>query len=63
MSGEFNSDVWSAIKQNSTTRTNGFRGIEESTTKVYGVRQEFNEDGVLTKQYYPTTKKGQHVRS
>ena len=55
MSGNFDLNVWQAIKDRSTPKTTNWRGISDSTAKTYGVRQEYNEDAQVVAQYYPVT--------
>lgn len=55
MSGNFDLNVWQAIKDKSTPKTTNWRGISDSTAKTYGVRQEYNEDAQVVAQYYPVT--------
>lgn len=39
----------------------GFRGLKDETTKPFGVRYAYDEDGEVEEQYYPTTQDGQIV--
>lgn len=63
MSGHFDAELWANIKNQSTTRTNNYRGLKDSTTAKYGVHHSFKDDGTVEKQYYPLTDEGVLVRS
>lgn len=39
----------------------GFRALKDETTKPFGVRYAYDEDGDVEEQYYPTTQDGQIV--
>ena len=39
----------------------GFRGLKDETTKPFGVRYAYNNDGDVEEQYYPATQDGQIV--
>lgn len=39
----------------------GFRALKDETTKPFGVRYAYDEDGDVEEQYYPTTQEGQIV--
>lgn len=50
------------IKSETTPDPKGFRGLDASTCKPFGVRHAFSvETGELIEQYYPTTQDGQIV--
>lgn len=50
------------IKQNTSLKAKGFRGISDSTYAYFGVRHEFNEQtGEVSEQYYPCTQDGKLV--
>lgn len=39
----------------------GFRGLKDETTKPFGVRYAYDDNGEVEEQYYPTTQEGQIV--
>jgi hypothetical protein len=47
------------IRGYTTFKAMGYRGIRDETYKFFGIRHEYNEDGTLKKQFYPTTIDGQ----
>lgn len=48
------------IKQNTSLKGNGYRGIRDDTLKVFGVRTEYDEStGDVVARYYPCTKDGE----
>lgn len=49
------------IKSVTGVSGNGFRGLKDETTKPFGVRYAYDEDGEVEEQYYPTTQDGQIV--
>lgn len=50
------------VKENTSTDPRGFRGLEEETTKKFGVRHAFDEStGEVNEQYYPCTQNGELV--
>lgn len=51
----------SKVKSETSTKTHGYRGLKEETTKLFGVRQAFDADGNVVEQYYPCTQEGQLV--
>lgn len=54
------SDVAAEIKQNTTSKGNGFRSINDETYLYFGVRHAFDEQtGEVMEQYYPCTQDGQ----
>jgi len=47
------------IKDETSTRCNGYRGLSDSITSYFGVRHSFSEeDGSVIEQYYPCTQQG-----
>lgn len=53
-------DVAAEIKQNTTSKGNGFRSINDETYLYFGVRHAFDEQtGEVVEQYYPCTQDGQ----
>ena len=47
------------IKDETSTRCNGYRGLSDSITSYFGVRHSFSEeDGSVIEQYYPCTQNG-----
>ena len=58
--GDFDLDMWQRLKDSTSNKTKGFRGIREDTATKFGVRHSFDEDtGEVTNQYYPVTKGGE----
>ena len=50
------------IKEETSTRCNGYRGLSDSITAYFGVRHSFSEeDGSVVEQYYPCTQQGKLV--
>lgn len=50
------------IKEETSTRCNGYRGLSDSITAYLGVRHSFSEeDGSVVEQYYPCTQQGKLV--
>lgn len=49
------------VKSETSTKTHGYRGLKEETTKLFGVRHAFDADGNVIEQYYPCTQEGQLV--
>lgn len=43
------------IREESSMKGDGYRGINDETLKKIGVRTEYNEDGVVTGRWYPIT--------
>lgn len=53
-------DIAAEIKQNTTSKGNGFRSINDETYLYFGVRHAFDEQtGGIVEQYYPCTQDGQ----
>lgn len=47
------------IKEETSTRCNGYRGLSDNITSYFGVRHSFSEeDGSVIEQYYPCTQNG-----
>ena len=57
MTPEENAD----IKSVTGVAGKGFRGLKDETTKPFGVRYAYDDDGEVEEQYYPTTQDGQIV--
>lgn len=49
------------IKATTGVSGKGFRGLKDETTKPFGVRYAYDDDGEVEEQYYPTTQDGQIV--
>lgn len=47
------------IRGYTTFKAMGYRGIRDETYKFFGIRHEYDTDGQLVKQFYPTTIDGQ----
>lgn len=48
------------IKQNTTVKASGFRGLSDEVCKKFGVRHAYDEEtGEVIEQYYPCTQDGQ----
>jgi KaiC/GvpD/RAD55 family RecA-like ATPase len=50
-----------AIKSVTGVAGKGFRGLKDDTTKPFGVRYAYDDDGDIEEQYYPATQDGQIV--
>lgn len=50
------------IKEETSTRCSGYRGLSDNVTAYFGVRHSFSEeDGSVVEQYYPCTQNGKLV--
>lgn len=50
------------IKEETSNRCNGYRGLSDSVTSYFGVRHSFSEeDGSVIEQFYPCTQEGKLV--
>ena len=48
------------IKQNTSTKANGYRGLSDEVCKLFGVRHSYNQEtGEVEDQYYPCTQDGE----
>lgn len=57
---EFTEESKEKIKQITSTKGKGYRGLDDKTTSPFGVRYEYDEStGEVLKQYYPITIKGE----
>lgn len=52
---EFNEEIHNELKGITSVDPRGFRGLTKSTCQAFGVRHEFDGEGNVSKQYYPTT--------
>ena len=57
---DFSEESRQKIKDSTSTKGNGYRGLDDKITGPFGVRYEYDEStGAVAKQYYPVTIKGE----
>lgn len=57
---DFSEEAKQKIKDSTSTKGKGYRGLDDKITGPFGVRYEYDEStGAVAKQYYPVTIKGE----
>ena len=57
---DFSEEAKQKIKESTSTKGKGYRGLDDKITGPFGVRYEYDEStGAVAKQYYPVTIKGE----
>jgi len=57
---EFSEEAKQKIKDSTSTKGKGYRGLDDKITGPFGIRYEYDEStGAVAKQYYPVTIKGE----